>query len=172
MIFGRAGEEIACLERQGIPVDVVPGITSASAMAARLGVSLTHRDHAQAVRFVTGHSRLGDLPEHLDWQNLAEPRTTTIFYMSGRTAGQIRTRLLAAGMDSATPAVVMSAVSRSDEKRWIGIVDDLADAVARIGVDNPILIGVGQAFSEARAEAVNAEERQQQDYGQPQARAL
>jgi uroporphyrin-III C-methyltransferase/precorrin-2 dehydrogenase/sirohydrochlorin ferrochelatase len=172
MIFGRAGEEIACLERQGIPVDVVPGITSASAMAARLGVSLTHRDHAQAVRFVTGHSRLGDLPEHLDWQNLAEPRTTTIFYMGGRTAGPIRTRLLAAGMDSATPAVVMSAVTRSDERRWIGIVDDLADAVARIGVDNPILIGVGRAFSEARAEAVNAEERQQQDYGQPQARAF
>lgn len=172
MIFGRAGEEIACLEQEGIPVDVVPGITSASAMAARLGVSLTHRDHAQAVRFVTGHSRLGDLPEHLDWQNLAEPRTTTIFYMGGRTAGQIRTRLLAAGMDSRTPVVVMSAVTRSNEKRWIGTVGDLADAVARIGVENPILIGVGQAFSEARAETVNAEERQQQDYGQPQARAF
>ncbi|MBW9066313.1 uroporphyrinogen-III C-methyltransferase [Rhizobium herbae] len=153
MIFGRAGEEIACLERQGIPVDVVPGITSASAMAARLGVSLTHRDHAQSVRFVTGHSRLGELPEHLDWQNMAEPRTTTIFYMGGRTAGQIRARLLAAGMDGATPAVVMSAATRSNEKRWIGTVGDLADAVVRIGVDNPILIGVGQAFSQAQSKA-------------------
>ncbi|CAN7321796.1 siroheme synthase CysG [Pararhizobium sp. LjRoot238] len=170
MIFGRAGEEIACLEQQGIPVDVVPGITSASAMAARLGVSLTHRDHAQAVRFVTGHSRLGELPEHLDWQNLAEPRTTTIFYMGGRTAGQIRARLLAAGMDSRTPAVVMSAVSRSNEKRWIGTVGDLADAVERIGVDNPILIGVGQAFSEARAGVESP--AGQPEYDQARAQAM
>jgi uroporphyrin-III C-methyltransferase/precorrin-2 dehydrogenase/sirohydrochlorin ferrochelatase len=172
MIFGRAGEEIACLERQGIPVDVVPGITSASAMAARLGISLTHRDHAQAVRFVTGHSRLGDLPEHLDWQNLAEPRTTTIFYMGGRTAGQIRARLLTAGMDSATPAVVMSAVTRSDERRWIGTVGDLADAVERIGVDNPILIGVGQAFSEARSRAESPARQPTPEYGQARALAV
>ncbi|MBP1858331.1 siroheme synthase CysG [Rhizobium herbae] len=171
MIFGRAGEEIACLEQEGIPVDVVPGITSASAMAARLGVSLTHRDHAQAVRFVTGHSRLGDLPADLDWQNLAEPRTTTIFYMGGRTAGQIRARLLAAGMHGKTPAVVMSAVTRSNENRWIGTLNDLAEAVEKIGVDNPILIGVGQAFSQARSSAETTE-RPKPDLGHPQARAI
>ena len=150
MIFGRAGEEIACLEREGIAVDIVPGITSASAMAARLGVSLTHRDHAQAVRFVTGHSRLGHLPMNLDWQHLAEPRTTTVFYMGGRTAGQIHSRLLAAGMDGQTPAVVVSAVTRSKETRWVGTLDGLAEAVDHIGVDSPVLIGVGQVFSRAR----------------------
>ncbi|OBZ94430.1 siroheme synthase [Pararhizobium polonicum] len=171
MIFGRAGEEIACLEQEGIPVDIVPGITSASAMAARLGVSLTHRDHAQAVRFVTGHSRLGDLPTDLDWQNLAEPRTTTIFYMGGRTAGQIRARLLAAGMKSETPAVIMSAVTRNNEKRWIGTLHDLAEAVEEIGVDNPILIGVGRAFSQARSSTQTADEAKL-EYGHPQARAI
>ncbi|MDB5556610.1 MAG: cysG [Rhizobium sp.] len=62
MIFGRAGEEIECLEREGIPVSIVPGITAANAMAACLGVSLTHRDHAQAVRLVTVHARNGHLP--------------------------------------------------------------------------------------------------------------
>ena len=62
MIFGRAGEDIECLEREGIPVSVVPGVTAANAMAARLGVSRTHRDRAQAVRFVTGHARNGLLP--------------------------------------------------------------------------------------------------------------
>jgi uroporphyrin-III C-methyltransferase/precorrin-2 dehydrogenase/sirohydrochlorin ferrochelatase len=153
MIFGRAGEEIACLEKEGIPVDIVPGITSASAMAARLGVSLTHRDHAQAVRFVTGHSRAGHLPANLDWQNLAEAATTTIFYMGGRTAGQIQSRLLSAGMDSQTPAVVVSAITRENETRWIGTLNGLADAVARIGVDNPVLIGMGNAFSQARKPA-------------------
>lgn len=148
MIFGRAGEEIAVLAQEGIPVEVVPGITSASAMAARLGMSLTHRDHAQAVRFVTGHSRLGDLSTDLDWQDLARPGTTTIFYMGGRTAGKIRSRLLAAGMALNTPAAIVSAVTRNDEKRWIGTVDGLADAMNDIGVDNPVIIGIGQVFHE------------------------
>ncbi len=73
MIFGRAGEEIAALEHENIPVEVVPGITAASAMAARLGLSLTHRDHARSVCFVTGHSSHGKLPEDLDWKSLANP---------------------------------------------------------------------------------------------------
>jgi uroporphyrin-III C-methyltransferase/precorrin-2 dehydrogenase/sirohydrochlorin ferrochelatase len=150
MIFGRAGEEIAYLEKHGIAVDIVPGITSASAMAARLGVSLTHRDHAQAVRFVTGHSRLGHLPADMDWHDLADPKTTTIFYMGGRTAGQIRTRLLAAGMDGRTPAVIVSAVTRRDEARWAGTIDGLAEAMAQIGVSNPVLIGVGSVFSQKK----------------------
>ncbi len=148
MIFGRAGEEIACLEEAGIPVDVVPGITSASAMAARLGVSLTHRDHAQAVRFVTGHSRFGSLPADMNWHDLAHARTTTIFYMGGRTAGQIRTQLLAAGMNADTPVVVVGAVTRTNETRWSGQLVDLASAVAGMGVDHPILIGVGHVFAQ------------------------
>lgn len=79
MIFGRAGEEIAALAAENIPVDVVPGITAASAMASRLGISLTHRDHAQSVRFITGHSRQGKLPENIDWTSLADPAVTTVF---------------------------------------------------------------------------------------------
>jgi len=149
MIFGRAGEEIAALEKEGIPVDIVPGITSASAMAARLKVSLTHRDHAQAVQFVTGHSRSGHLPTNIDWQHLAKPATTTIFYMGGRTVGEISARLLAAGMDGNTPAVIMSAVTRSNETRWAGPLENTAEAMTGIGLDNPVLIGVGRVFSKA-----------------------
>jgi uroporphyrin-III C-methyltransferase/precorrin-2 dehydrogenase/sirohydrochlorin ferrochelatase len=149
MIFGRAGEEIACLTNEGIFVDVVPGITSACAMAARLGVSLTHRDHAQAVRFVTGHSRTGNLPANLDWQALADQYTTTVFYMGGRTAGEIRARLVAAGMDMKTPAVVMSAITRINETRWRGAIDELPKAMQVIGLDEPVLIGIGTVFAEA-----------------------
>jgi uroporphyrin-III C-methyltransferase/precorrin-2 dehydrogenase/sirohydrochlorin ferrochelatase len=79
MIFGRAGEEIARLEAEGIPVSVVPGVTAALAMAASLGVSLTHRDCARSVRFVTGHGRDGALPADIDWRAVADPATTTIF---------------------------------------------------------------------------------------------
>ena len=86
MIFGRAGEEIAMLTAARHNGNVVPGITAASAMAARLGLSLTHRDHAQSVRFVTGHARSGALPDNLDWSGLADAQTTLIFYMAGNTA--------------------------------------------------------------------------------------
>ena len=147
MIFGRAGEEIARLQAEGIAVDIVPGITSASAMAARLKTSLTHRDHAQQVRFVTGHSRHSDLPATLDWTSLAAPNQTTIFYMGGRMAGRIEQRLREAGMSAETPVAVMSAVSRSNERRWCGPLHALADAMEEIGTDEPVLIGIGDVFA-------------------------
>ncbi len=120
MIFGRAGEEIARLESEGIPVEVVPGITAASAMAASLKTSLTNRDHAQQVRFVTGHSRHNALPRTVNWASLAEPNQTSVFYMGGRMAGQIEERLRENGMQANTPVVVMSSVSRARQQCWSG----------------------------------------------------
>lgn len=150
MIFGRAGEEIESLERENIPVEIVPGITSATAMAARLGVSLTHRDHAQSVRFVTGHSRKGELPTDLDWSKLADPTVTTVFYMGGRTAAAITEKLTGFGMSPSTPAVILSSIAREDEKRWVGVLSDMPQAMSEIGYHNPVLIGIGDAFIKAR----------------------
>ncbi len=149
MIFGRAGEEIARLEAEGIPVTVVPGITSALAMASQLGVSLTHRDHAQSVRFVTGHSRNGELPSDLDWAGIADARTTTVFYMGGRTAGEISGRLIAGGMPASTAVVVAGSVARDGFRRWTGELRDLDAGVSIIGYDEPVLIGIGAVFSRA-----------------------
>lgn len=146
MIFGRAGEEIAELREAGITVDVVPGITAALAMASALGVSLTHRDHAQSLRLVTGHGRLGELPEKLDWGGLADPACTLIFYMAGRTAPEIARRLTAHGLPANTPAVLVESLSRPGEKRWTGTLDRLAAAVAT-GFDGPVLIGIGAALA-------------------------
>ena len=146
MIFGRAGEEIARLEGEGIPVDVVPGVTSAIAMAAALGVSLTHRDAAKSVRFVTGHSRQGGLPEDLDWGALADPSTTTIFYMAGRTAGQIAARLIARGVAATMPVAVASAVSRPAQRLWICTLATLPSTMETVGDADPVIIGVGRVF--------------------------
>lgn len=154
MIFGRAGEEIARLEDEGIAVEVVPGITTASAMAAALKTSLTHRDHAQELRFVTGHSRHNELPRSLDWASLSRPNQTTVFYMGGRMAGQIETRLRSSGMQPDTPVVVVSSVSRPQEHRWAGPLGKLADAMQTIGTDEPVLIGIGAVFGKiAKANA-------------------
>ncbi|MBQ0823447.1 uroporphyrinogen-III C-methyltransferase [Microvirga sp. HBU67558] len=148
MIFGRAGEEIEHLETAGIPVDVVPGITAGIALASALGVSLTHRDMAQSVRFVTGCAKTGALPAGLDWQGLADPNTTTIFYMAGGTAGAIADRLIAAGCSPGLPAVMVSDVSRGDE-RWTGALADLGRASERRDPSKPVIIGVGRVFMRA-----------------------
>ncbi len=150
MIFGRAGEEIAHLDRENIPVDVIPGITAASAMASRLGISLTHRDHAQSVRFMTGHSRHGGLPTNVDWKTAADPHTTTVFYMGGRTAPLIAERLMAEGLTASTPVVIMSDASRATQAQWHGTLEKVPEGIANIGYDNPVLIAVGRALA-ARA---------------------
>ena len=150
-VFGRSGEEIAALEAAGIPVSVVPGITTASALAAGLNTSLTHRDAAQSVRFVTGHSRKGVLPDNIDWRAVADPATTTVFYMGGRTASQIARRLMDQGMAPATPVIIAANVSRTDERRWSGPLSALADGMAQMGHDDPVVIGIGRVFAGVKA---------------------
>ena len=155
MIFGRAGEEIDVLGREGIAYDVVPGITAGIAMASALGVSLTHRDHAKSVRLVTGHSRNGGLPEDIDWRAVADPSATTIFYMAGRTAGGIATRLVSMGCSSKTPVAVAASLGRRDQVLHRTTLQGLAATVGRIGCSKPLIVGVGQAF-ELRWPAVTA----------------
>jgi uroporphyrin-III C-methyltransferase/precorrin-2 dehydrogenase/sirohydrochlorin ferrochelatase len=151
MVFGRAGEEIAALRAEGIEVAVVPGITAASALAADLGVSLTHRDHAHSVRFVTGHGRAGGLPD-LDWQGLADPETTLAVYMGGRTAPAFAARLLDRGLDGGTPVVLAESVSRPEQAVRRTTLAELAEA-APVHVDGPVLLGIGEAFRSCAAQA-------------------
>jgi uroporphyrin-III C-methyltransferase/precorrin-2 dehydrogenase/sirohydrochlorin ferrochelatase len=160
-IFGRAGEEIARLEAAGIPVEVVPGITAGLAAAAALGVSLTHRDHAHSVRFVTGHSKDGGLPEGLDWRGLADAETSLVFYMAGRTGRAVARRLIDAGLSQSTPVVAMASVSRPDETRWTGTLAALAAEGCPEAGDRPVLLGIGRVFARAvsRAEAAPRQSR-------------
>src|SRR5258706_8657298 len=81
MIFGRAGEEIAACRAEGIPVEVVPGVTAAQGAASRLAVSLTHRCAARRLQYVTRHAEDGHLPADFDWPSLADPAATTVVYM-------------------------------------------------------------------------------------------
>ena len=149
-IFGRAGEEVARLDAEGIAVEVVPGVTSATAMAAALGASLTHRDHAHSVRLVTGHSRSGRLPENLDWRGLADPETTLVFYMGHRTAPDIANKLMAEGLPAPTPVVAMASASRPDAERRHMSLGELAVIGQLDGLEGPVLIGIGRVFDQRR----------------------
>ncbi len=146
MVFGRAGEEIEWLQDQGISVSTVPGITAAAAMASALGISLTHRDHARSLRFVTGHSRKGILPDDIDWRAVADPKTTTVFYMGRGTAAQISATLIANDMDPVTPVVACAGLSRPTQKTWFGSLGDLGAGVKALLPDEPVLIGIGSVF--------------------------
>ena len=152
-IFGRYGEEIAHLETQGIPVEIIPGITAASAAAARLGVSLTHRDCAQSVRFTTGHGRAGGLTEDLDWAGIADPKATNIFYMAGRTGKRLAEQLSLHGMPPETPVTLVSAVTRPEETiRRMNLADLLREDNS--AMSGPVLVCFGEVFSSANRKPV------------------
>lgn len=150
MVFGRAGEEIAVLEAAGVSVGIVPGITAALAAAASLRVSLTHRAIAQSLRLVTGHSSRGGLPDEMDWRGLADASSSLVVYMGGRTGGLFAERLMREGLAAETPVVVVTAVSRPHETRWVGRLDQLGHRLGQLDHTDPVLVGVGQVFSLAR----------------------
>lgn len=145
LIFGRAGEEITELERHGIEVRIVPGITAALGAASQMGVSLTHRDRAQSVRFLTAHSKKGGLPEDVDWSSVADPDCTLMIYMGGRTAPALAKRLIKEGLSPQSPVVILTSVSRMDERRHYCRLVDLNQKTG-LGVDSPVIIGVGRVF--------------------------
>ncbi|WP_108663056.1 siroheme synthase CysG [Acuticoccus kandeliae] len=154
MVFGRAGEEIDAVRAAGLEVSVVPGITTASAMASAFQTSLTHRDHAQVVSFATGHSRDGVLPPGLDIQAIVGEGRTGVFYMGARTADAIVARAIAGGLDPTTPAVVIASVSRPEERRWAGPVAALPATIAAWGTDAPIALAIGTVFANAETGAL------------------
>ena len=150
MVFGRAGEEIAACRAAGIAVDVVAGVTAAQGAAARLAVSLTHRDHARRLQYVTGHDRSGALPA-LDWPSLADPAVTTVVYMPTRTLARLAECAIAAGLDPDTPAVAVARATRPDEEVVAGTIATLPALVAAQVPPGPVLVMIGWALAEADA---------------------
>lgn len=144
MIFGRAGEEITILENAGIETAVVPGITAAMAAASRLGISLTHRDCAQSVKFITAHSRLGKLP-NIDWKSCADTQTTLMVYMGAKTAPKLAESLMKQGANPNTPVMIAKSVSRAEEEVSFYLLKDLLS----IEIDRqlPVLMGIGTVFA-------------------------
>jgi uroporphyrin-III C-methyltransferase len=152
-IFGRGGEELEACREAGVACQVIPGVTAALAAGASAGAPLTHRGAAQAVTFVTGHAKEGGEPD-LDWESLAKANQTVVIYMGLSMAAPIATRLLAAGRDGATPALIVENASRADERRIVTTLAGLPDAAA--GLSGPALLIVGEAMALAQAGGAEA----------------
>lgn len=139
-IFGRGGEELQAAAEAGVPFQVVPGITAASAVTAYAGIPLTHRDFAQSVTFVTGHYKADSTP--FDWSHLAQSRQTLAIYMGTMKAADISEQLIQHGRDAATPVAVISRGTRADQHVAIGTLHNLATLAKDAPM--PALIVVGE----------------------------
>jgi uroporphyrin-III C-methyltransferase len=144
-IFGRGGEELETLVTSGIPFEVVPGVTAAAGCGAYSGFPLTHRDHAQAVTFVTGHLKDGTV--NLDWPALARPKHTVVFYMGIGAAGEICRQMINHGLPSLTPAAVVRNGTLTDQQTVLGTLGNLPQRIEEAGIKPPALIVVGSVVS-------------------------
>ena len=144
-IFGRGGEELETLVEAGIPFEVVPGVTAAAGCGAYSGFPLTHREHAQAVTFVTGHLKDGSV--NLDWPALARPCHTVVFYMGLGAASEICRQMIAHGLPASTPAAVIRNGTQPDQKTLLATLGTLPEAIASSGIKPPALIVVGSVVS-------------------------
>ncbi|WP_244511304.1 uroporphyrinogen-III C-methyltransferase [Vreelandella arcis] len=144
-IFGRGGEELETLIDAGVAVEVVPGITAASGCAAYAGIPLTHRDHAQSVRFVTGHLKEGECD--LDWQTLSRPGQTLVFYMGLGSVNVISQALIAHGMAPDTPLALIEQGTTQQQQTHIGCLNALPSAFLAGEVKPPTLLIIGHVVS-------------------------
>lgn len=143
-VFGRGGEELLALLKEGVNAEVVPGITAASGCSASAGIPLTHRGVAQGCTFVTGH---GEKDLNIDWQALVSVKHTLVFYMGLSRATLISESLIGHGMAPNTPAAVVENGCRHNQRVLTGDLNRLAHIISENNVQSPALIVVGDVVS-------------------------
>ena len=148
-VFGRGGEVLDRLRAAGVSAAVIPGITAATGCAASAGLPLTHRDHASAVTFVTGHGVDGE-PD-VDWSAMAQPRHTLVVYMGVSRAESLARQLLANGRSPETPVAIIDNGTRANERVVTGTLATVPDLIRGAQVGAPALIVVGEVAALADA---------------------
>lgn len=144
-IFGRGGEEIELLAREKIPFQVVPGITAANAAACYSGIPLTHRDYAQSVRFVTGHTKDGELTHH--WEDFLIESETLVFYMGLVGLPIICRELIAHGRQPDTPVALVERATTQEQRLLTGTLASIEKLVENARPQPPTLIIIGRVVA-------------------------
>ncbi|WP_394178402.1 uroporphyrinogen-III C-methyltransferase [Marinomonas posidonica] len=144
-IFGRGGEELEELIEEGVPFEVVPGVTAAAGCAAYAGIPLTHRDYAQSVRFLTGHLKDGttDLP----WEELVHPAQTLVIYMGLTGLQDISQSLLKFGMSATMPVAVVEKGTSKAQRVFTSTISEVYQVATDNEVKSPALLIIGEVVT-------------------------
>jgi uroporphyrin-III C-methyltransferase len=140
--FGRGGEEVQTLSAQGVPFEVVPGVTAAAGVAAYAGIPLTHRDYAQACVFVTGHLRDGSM--NLDWPGLARRRQTVVIYMGLHGLPVLCEKMIEHGLPPDWPAAIVQQGTTPNQRTLTATLGTLPALAEAAHLKAPTLIIVGE----------------------------
>ena len=143
-VLGRGGEEVLACVRAGVPVEVVPGVTSAVAGAAAAGIPVTHRGVAADFAVVSGHVEPGADPGSvIDWQALADGPATLVLLMALDRLGAAAEELVTRGRPGDTPVAVVRRATLPDQEVLVATLDTVAAEVARAGLRPPAVVVVG-----------------------------
>lgn len=145
-LFGRGGEELELLSENGIPYEIVPGVTSPISVPAYNGIPVTHRDFCSSLHIITGHKRAGQEYD-IDFAALVNTKGTLVFLMGIAALEDICKGLLDAGMDPDMPAAVLQKGTTAGQKRVVSTVSGLKAEVDRQGIETPAIIVVGKVCS-------------------------
>ncbi len=146
-LFGRGGEEMETMREHGIPVEVVPGITSAIAVPECVGIPVTHRKWASQVTVLTGHEDPTKEESALNWRWRAHPPGTLVILMGVKNLPRIATALMEGGMDTAKPVAIIERGMRPDQRVTVGTLADIAAKAVKIGVRPPAIIVIGEVVT-------------------------
>ena len=144
-IFGRGGEEIKDLFAEGVPFQVVPGVTAAAGCGAYAGIPLTHRDFSQSVSFVTGHLKDGSF--NLNWKLLSQPSQTVVIYMGLTGLDIIARKLIEHGVSEDMPAALIQQGTTRNQRVITGTLNTLYDRVKAEKVTAPTLVIIGEVVT-------------------------
>src|SRR5208337_2150264 len=146
-LFGRGGEELETVRAAGIPLEMVPGISSALAVPASVGIPLTHRKYASQVTILTGNEDPTKPGPALDWELLARSRGTIVIIMGVANLGTIAAVLMKHGKDPQTPVAIIERGLRKDRRVTAGTLTTIAGAAKKAGVKPPAVIVIGDVVN-------------------------
>lgn len=146
-VFGRGGEEMEDLVAAGVPVEVVPGVTSGIAAPAYAGIPLTHRSYSSSVTFVTGHESAGKYRPDVNWHAIAHGSETIVIYMGVRNLPYIIGELRDAGLNVETPVALIRWGTRPDQEELIGTLATIVEQVEATGFEAPAIAVIGNVVN-------------------------
>ncbi|MEB3177643.1 MAG: uroporphyrinogen-III C-methyltransferase [Nostocaceae cyanobacterium] len=146
-VFGRGGEEMEDLVKAGVPVEVVPGITSGIAAPAYAGIPVTHRTYSSSVTFVTGHEAMGKYRPQVNWQAIAHGSQTIVVYMGIQKLPYIVQELQKAGLSPQTPIALVRWGTRPEQEELIGNLGTIIEQVETTGFTAPAIAVIGNVVN-------------------------